>query len=161
VPANGNASCSMSLKGEFGRCKLWLNLGKGQLNLPVLKDEPLSVQSAALNAEIDFPTHRFSIETLNWIGAGNKAQISGTGAFAYTENGFAQISADLSATDIAIDAPNVFGGPIDIENMALRGAYDGATQRITIEQARMRRGSFDLALAGEIQENPVNDGVKL
>jgi hypothetical protein len=161
VAANGNATCNMSLKGEFGRCKLWLNVGKGLLRLPVLKTDPLSVQSAALTAEIDFPTHRFSIETLNWVGEGNKAQISGAGAFGYTENGSPQISFEMTAADVAVDAPNVFGGPIEIESLGVRAAYDGSASRIMIEQAHMRRGEFDLTLAGQIQMHPVTDGVKL
>ncbi len=162
VPANGNATCNMTLKGVFGRCKLWLNVGRGQLRLPVLKTEPLSVQSAALTAEIDFPTRRFSLETLNWTGAGNKAQISGAGGFSFNGNGgLAQISADMTADDIAVDVPNVFGGPIDIESLAVNASYDVAAARIVLERAHMRHGSFDLTLAGEIQENPVSDGLKL
>ncbi|MBI1211606.1 MAG: hypothetical protein GC190_09100 [Alphaproteobacteria bacterium] len=161
VPANGNATCNMTLKGEFGRCKLWLNVGKGVLQLPVLKSDPLSVQSAALTAEIDFPTHRYSIESLNWIGAGNKAQISGSGGFNYTAEGLPQISVDLAAEDVAIDAPNVFGGPIGIESLGIKAAYDGAASKISIESAHIRRGGFELTLAGEILQNSVNDGVKL
>jgi hypothetical protein len=161
VPANGNATCNITLKGEFGRCKLWLNVGKGVLHLPVLKTDALSVQSAALTAEIDFPTHRYSIESLSWIGAGNKGQVTGSGAFGYTGDGQPQISVDLAAEDVAIDAPNVFGGPIDVESLGIKAAYDGAASRISIEKAHIRRGTFELSVGGDIIQNPVNDGVTL
>lgn len=162
IPVDGNATCNLSIAGKLGRCKFWLNAGAGHLTLPALKKEPLRFKRAALTVTFDAPTQRYAIEQLSWSGDTIRGEITGEGAIGFTaDGGLSSLTADWTAENVSIDAPNVFDGKLALESMKFRGAFDAARKHLTIEEIHARRGTFDLALAGELQDHPVSMGVVL
>lgn len=162
IPVQGNATCDLSVAGSMGRCKFWLNAATGYLKLPALKKEPIHVKSAALTVELDFPTQRYSIEELTWAGDTIRGKVSGEGAFSFTGDGALKtLTADWTAENVSIDAPNVFDGALAIETAKLRAAFDAERKHLTIEEILARRDKFELTLSGELQDHPVSTGVVL
>lgn len=162
IPVHGNAACDLSIGGELSRCKLWLNAATGYLTLPALKKDPIHLKNAALTVALDLTSHRYAIEQLAWSGDTIRGQVSGEGAFAFADDGaLASLTADWTAENVMIDAPNVFDGQLALENATFRGAFDGAREHLTIEQIHARRGTFELTLDGELQDDRVSTGVVL
>ncbi|MEQ1864677.1 MAG: AsmA-like C-terminal region-containing protein [Micropepsaceae bacterium] len=162
IPIDGNATCDLSIAGKLGRCKLWLNAGAGLLTLPALKKEPLRFKRAALTVTLDTQSQRYAIEQLSWSGDTIRGEITGDGAIGFSaDGGLSSLTADWTAENVSIDAPNVFDGKLALESMKFRGAFDAARKHLTIEEIHARRGTFDLALAGELQDHPVSMGVVL
>lgn len=162
IPVQGNATCDLALAGTLGRCKLWLNAGTGELKMPALKHDPIHLKSGALTVELDFPSKRYSIEEMTWVGNTIRGKVTGEGAFAFANDGALQsLSADWTAEDITIDAPNVFDGGLALEMMKFRGTFDAPTKHLTIDEIHATKGDFDLSLAGEMQDHPVSRGVVL
>ncbi|MCE9520845.1 MAG: hypothetical protein K8S25_00255 [Alphaproteobacteria bacterium] len=160
IPISGNAACDLSLAGQLGRCTLWLNAGAGHLTLPALKKKPIHFKDAALTVVLDAPSQRYSIEQFKWSGDTIRGEISGDGSYAFAADGaLASLTADWTAENVSIDAPNVFDGQLALESMKLRAAFDAALKHLTIEEIHARRGTFDLSLSGELQDNPVSMGV--
>jgi hypothetical protein len=127
-----------------------------------LKKEPLRFKRAALTVTLDSPSQRYAIEQLSWSGDTIRGEITGDGAIAFTEDGaLSSLTADWTAENVSIDAPNVFDGQLALESMKFRGAFDAARQHLTIEEIHARRGTFDLTLAGALQDHPVSMGVEL
>jgi hypothetical protein len=150
------------MSGQLGRCKFWLNASAGSLKLPALKPDPIILKGAALTVEMDFPTKRYSIEELTWTGKTIRGQVSGDGAFAFdADGGLESLTADWTAQDISIDAPNVFDGGLALERARFRAAFDAARANLAIEEIRASRGPFELTLAGELQDGPGSTGVVL
>lgn len=162
IPVQGNANCELAVSGQMGRCKLWLNAGTGSLKLPALKPEPIHLKSAALTVELDFSSHRYSIEEMTWAGKTIRGKVTGEGAFAFAADGALQtLTADWTAEDISIDAPNVFDGGLALEMARFRGSFDAPREHLTIEEIHASKGDFDLSLTGEMQDHPVSTGVVL
>lgn len=163
VPVQGNAACSLSMAGKLGRCTLWLNAGDGHLKLPALKKDPIHLKEAALTVELDAASKRYAIQELTWKGETIRGRITGDGAFAFADDGgWASLSADWTAENVHIDAPNLFdGGGLALESLKFQGAFDAAAARLNIEQIIARRGSFELTLAGALQDHDVSMGVDL
>lgn len=162
IPVKGNASCDLSMSGQLGQCKLHLNAGAGTLKLPALKKEPLEFKHADLTVNVDFPNKRYAIETAKWQGKTIRGQIGGEGVFEFAPDGaLANLTADWTAKDVSVDAPNVFDGSLALETANLRANFNAASGRLTIEEILAKRGDFVLTLAGELQDNPVSMGVVL
>jgi hypothetical protein len=162
IPVQGNAACNMTMAARLGRCKLWLNAGDGHLQLPALKKDPIHLKAAALTIELDGATKRYSIEEATWKGETIRGRITGDGAFAFAADGaLAMLSADWTAENVTIDAPNMFEGGLALETAKFRGTFDAATERLTIDEILARRGTFELTLAGALQDHPVSIGVFL
>lgn len=162
IPVQGNASCSMKMSGNLGRCQLWLNAGTGELQLPALKKDAIHLKEAALTVQMDFAQGRYSIEELTWQGNTIRGQIAGDGAFQFSADGDIQkLTADWTAQNISIDAPNLFDGGLALETAKFRGAYDAATKSLAIDEILARKGAFELSLSGSMQDNPVSTGVTL
>jgi hypothetical protein len=163
IPVHGNAACSLAVSGQLGRCKLWLNAGTGSLKLPALKPEPIHLKTAALTVEMDFPSQRYAIEEMTWTGQTIRGKVTGDGAFAFAADGALRtLTADWTAENIFIDAPNVFdGGGLALETMKLRAAFDASREYLAIEEIHASKGDFDLTLSGEMQDHPVSTGVVL
>lgn len=162
IPVQGNASCDLAVTGMLGRCKLWLNAGTGSLKLPALKPDPIHLKSAALTVELDFPSKRYSIEEMTWVGKTIRGKVTGDGAFAFADDGALQtLTADWTAENITIDAPNVFDGGLALEMMKLRAAFDAPRQHLTIAELHASKDDFELSLAGEMQDHPVSTGIVL
>jgi hypothetical protein len=162
IPVQGNANCNLALSGQMGRCKLWLNAGTGSLKLPSLKPEPIHLKSAALTVELDFPSHRYAIEEMTWVGKTIRGKVTGDGAFAFASDGALQtLTADWTAENISIDAPNVFEGGLALEMARFRGSFDAPREHLTIDELRATKGDFELSLVGEMQDHPVSTGVVL
>ncbi len=162
IAVAGNAACSLSMAGHLGACKLWLNAGDGSLQLPALKHDPIHVQSAALTVALDVGQRRYEIEEMTWKGDTLRGKVSGGGAFAFAEDGaLASLTADWTAEDISIDAPNMFEGGLALESAQFRGTFDAARQHLAIDEIVARRGTFELTLAGGLQDDPVSRGVVL
>lgn len=162
IPVHGNATCDLALSGQMGRCKLWLNAGTGSLKLPALKPEPIHLKTAALTVEMDFPSERYSIEEMTWVGKTIRGKVTGDGAFAFAADGALKtLTADWTAENIFIDAPNVFDGGLALETMKLRAAFDAPSEHLTIDEIHASKGDFDLTLSGSMQDHPVSTGVIL
>lgn len=162
IPVAGNLACGMNVSGVLGRCKFWLNAGAGELHLPALKHEPIQLKEAAVTAEIDFVTKRYAISEMSWKGNTIRGTISGDGALGLTPEGELQtLSADWSAENIFMDAPNLFDGGFSLEALKFKGVFDAPTKSLQIEQVLARKGPFELQLAGSLTDNPVSMGVKL
>ncbi len=163
IPVQGNAECDLALAGTLGRCKLWLTAGTGALKLPALKPEPVQLKNAALTVELDFPSKRYSIEEMTWAGKTMRGKVTGEGAFAFAGDGALQsLTADWTAEDVSIDAPNVFdGGDLALEMMKFRGTFDARRKHLAIDEIHASLGDFDLSLAGEMQDHPVSNGIVL
>ena len=162
ISVQGNAACNLTMAGQLGRCKLWLNAGEGRLQLPALKKEPIHLKSAALTVELDAATKRYAIEEMTWKGETIRGRVSGDGAFAFAPDGaLASLSADWTAENVTIDAPNMFDGGLALEMAKFRGTFDAATAHLTIDEILARRGPFELTLAGALQDHPVSMGVVL
>jgi hypothetical protein len=162
IPVAGNAACDLSMEGKIGACKLWLNAGTGYLTLPALKRDPIHLKQAALTLAMDFATSRYALEQLAWSGDTIRGEVTGGGAFAdAAEGALANLTADWTAENVMIDAPNVFDGQLALESANFRVAFDGVRKHLAIEQIRARRGTFDLTLTGEMQDHPVSRGVIL
>ena len=162
IPVDGNATCDLSISGQLGRCKFWLNAGTGSLKLPALKPEPIQLKKATLTVELDFPSHRYSIEEMTWTGNTIRGKVTGDGAFLFADDGaLRSLTADWTAENIFIDAPNVFDGGLALETMKLRAAFDAAREHLAIEEIHASKGDFDLTLSGEMQDHPVSTGVVL
>lgn len=162
VPVQGNASCNLSMAGELGGCKLHLNAGAGSLKLPALKKDPIDIKSAELTVGFDFPNKRYTIEQLTWQGKTIRGHIGGDGTFAFAPDGaLASLTADWTAHDVSVDAPNVFDGSLALETAKLRANFDAASGHLTLEEISAKRGDFVLNLTGEMQDNPVSVGVVL
>ena len=162
IPVQGNATCDLALAGTLGRCKLWLNAGTGALKLPALKPDPIQLKNAALTVELDFPSKRYSIEEMTWAGKTIRGKVTGDGAFAFAADGALQtLTADWTAEDVSIDAPNLFDGGFALEMMKFRGAFDAARKHLTIDEIHASKDDFDLSLTGEMQDHPVSRGVVL
>lgn len=162
VPVQGNAACNMSIGGQLGSCRFWLNAGTGELQLPALKKEPIHFKEAALTVQIDVPSRRYSIEELTWQGNTIRGKVSGDGAFSFGANGeLKTLSADWTAENIFIDAPNLFDGGLALETAQFKGAFDADQKTLRIDQILARRGPFELNLVGALVDNPVSMGVTL
>lgn len=162
IPVAGNLACGMNVSGALGKCKFWLNAGAGKLLLPALKHEPIELKEAAVTAEIDFVTKRYAISEMTWKGNTIRGQITGDGQLSFGEGGELQyLSADWTADNIFMDAPNLFDGGFSLESLRFKGVFDAAAKSLAIEQVTARKGPFELALAGSLQDHPVSMGVKL
>lgn len=162
VPVQGNASCNMNISGSLVRCRMWLNAGTGELQLPALKKEPIHFREAALTVEMDFLSNRYAIEELTWAGNSIRGSISGDGAFKFSGDGAIQyLSADWTAQNVSIDAPNLFDGGLALETAKFKGSFDATSNTLTIEQILARKGPFELTMSGSLQDNPVSIGVAL
>jgi AsmA-like C-terminal region/Protein of unknown function len=162
IAVDGNAACDLSMAGKLGRCKLWLNAGAGKLTLPALKKEPIRFKRAALTVTLDLQAERYAIEQLNWSGDTIRGDISGDGAIAFGGDGALSLfTADWTAENVSIDAPYVFDGKLALESLKVRAAFDAARKHLKIDEIHARRGTFDLTLAGELQDHPVSMGVLL
>ncbi|MEQ1753046.1 MAG: AsmA-like C-terminal region-containing protein [Micropepsaceae bacterium] len=162
VPVQGNAACNMTISGQIGLCRFWLNAGTGELQLPALKKEPIHFKEAALTVQIDVPSRKYSIEELTWQGNTIRGKVSGDGAFSFGDNGeIRTLSADWTAENIFIDAPNLFDGGLALETAKFKGSFDADAKTLTIERILARRGPFELNLAGALVDNAVSMGVVL
>ena len=162
IPVQGNAACDMGINGSLGRCRFWLNAGTGFLQLPALKREPIHLKEAALTVEMDFRSLRYSIEELTWKGDTIRGLISGDGAFQFAADGaLKSLSAAWNAENISIDAPNVFDGGLALESAKFTGQFNAESKTLLIDQILARKGTFELSLAGSLQDNPVSMGVSL
>ncbi len=162
IPVQGTATCDLLMSGQMGRCKFWLNADAGSLQLPALKPDPIVLKNAALTVELDFPSKRYSIEELTWTGKTIRGKVAGEGAFSFGADGALEtLTADWTAQDISIDAPNVFDGGLALERASFRAAFDAARANLAIEEIRATRGPFELTLAGELQDGPGSTGVVL
>lgn len=162
IPVEGNANCDLALSGQMGRCKLWLTAGTGSLKLPSLKPEPIHLKNAALTVELDFPSHRYSIEEMTWTGQTIRGKVTGEGAFAFADDGALQtLTADWTAENISVDAPKLFEGGLALEMAKFRGSFDAPREHLAIDEIHATNGDFELSLAGEMQDHPVSTGVVL
>ncbi len=162
IPVAGNLACGMKVKGGVGRCKFWLNAGEGDLNLPALKHEPVHLREAAVTAEVDFDTGLYTLSEMTWRGNTIRGRVTGDGRIGFAPDGALQsLSANWTANDISMDAPNLFEEGFALETAIFRGAFDAATQSLRIDELRARQGSFDLSLAGALVDHPVSMGVRL
>jgi hypothetical protein len=162
IPVQGNATCDLALSGQLGRCKFWLNAGAGSLKLPSLKPEPIHLKNAALTVELDFPSHRYSIEEMTWTGQTIRGKVTGDGAFAFASDGALQtLTADWTAENISVDAPNLFEGGLALEMARFRGSFDAPREHLTIDEIHATKDDFELSLTGEMQDHPVSTGVVL
>jgi hypothetical protein len=162
IPVAGNVACGMNVSGALGKCKFWLNAGAGKLLLPALKHEPIELKEAAVTAEIDFVTKRYAISEMTWQGNTIRGKITGDGQLGISSDGELQsLSADWTADNIFMDAPNLFDGGFSLETLKFKGEFDAIAKSLAIEQVMARKGPFELALAGSLQDDPVSMGVKL
>jgi hypothetical protein len=162
IPVAGNLACGMNVSGALGKCKFWLNAGAGKLLLPALRHEPIELKEAAVTAEIDFVTKRYAISEMTWQGKTIRGQITGDGQLGFGSNGELQsLSADWTADNIFMDAPNLFDGGFSLETLKFKGEFDAIAQSLAIEQVMARKGPFELSLTGSLQDHPVSMGVKL
>ena len=162
IPVAGNLACGMNVSGALGRCKFWLNAGAGKLLLPALRHEPIELKEAAVTAEIDFVTQRYAISEMTWQGNTIRGKISGDGQIRFGTGGELQsLSADWTADNIFMDAPNLFDGGFSLETLKFKGEFDAIAKSLAIEQVMARKGPFELLLAGSLQDDPVSMGVKL
>jgi hypothetical protein len=162
IPVAGNLACGMNVSGALGRCKFWLNAGAGKLLLPALRHEPIELKEAAVTAEIDFVTKRYAISEMTWQGNTIRGKISGDGQLSFGTGGELQsLSADWTADNIFMDAPNLFDGGFSLETLKFKGEFDAIAKSLAIEQVMARKGPFELLLAGSLQDDPVSMGVKL
>jgi len=162
IPVSGNLACGMNVSGALGRCKFWLNAGAGKLLLPALKHDPIELKEAAVTAEIDFVTKRYAISEMTWQGNTIRGKIAGEGQLGFGAGGELQsLSADWTADNIFMDAPNLFDGGFSLETLKFKGKFDAIAKSLAIEQVMARKGPFELSLAGSLQDHPVSMGVKL
>ena len=163
VPVQGSAACNLSMSGQLGACKLVLSAGDGHLKLPALKKDAIHLKSAALTVTLDVPAKRYAIQELTWKGDTLGGRITGGGNFAFdAEGALANLTADWTAENVAIDAPMMFeGGGLALEKARFRGAFDAATKHLAIDEISARRGAFELSLTGALHDHEVSTGVTL
>lgn len=162
IPVSGNLACSMTIKAEPQRCKFWLNAGEGDLTLPALKHEPVHLREAALTAEMDLSTGRYTLSEMTWKGKSIRGLVRGEGELRFTPEGALQsLSADWSAENIFMDAPNLFERGFSLETARFRGTFDAPAETLVIDEVSARKGSFELQLAGSLVDHPVSMGVSL
>jgi len=162
IPVSGNLACSMTVEAVPQRCKFWLNASEGDLNLPALKHEPVHLREAALTAEMDLSTGRYTLSEMTWKGKSIRGLVRGEGELRFAPDGALQaLSADWTAENIFMDAPNLFEQGFALETARFRGTFDAPAQTLTIDEVLARRGPFELKLAGALTDHPVSMGVKL
>jgi hypothetical protein len=162
IPVGGNLACGMNIKGDIGRCKFWLTAGEGDLHLPALKHDPVHLREAALKAEIDLATGRYTLSEMTWKGNTIRGEVKGEGEVRFADDGGLQsLSADWTADNIFMDAPNLFERGFALETARFRGTFDAKAQTLAIDELLARQGSFQLTLAGALTDHPVSMGVKL
>jgi hypothetical protein len=163
VPVQGSAACNLSMSGQLGACKLVLRAGDGHMKLPALKKEAIHLKTAALTIMLDVPAKRYAIQELTWQGDTLRGRITGGGDFAFdAEGALANLTADWTAENVAIDAPMMFeGGGLALELARFRGAFDAATKHLAIDEFSARRGAFELSLTGALYDHEVSTGVTL
>ena len=162
IPVAGNLACSMTIKRGIGRCKFWLTAGEGDLHLPALKHDPVHLREAAITAEIDLETGRYALTEMTWKGNTIRGQVRGEGEVHFADDGALQtLSADWSADNIFMDAPNLFERGFNLEMARFRGTFEAKAQTLTIDELIARQGPFQLTLAGTLTDHPVSMGVKL
>lgn len=162
IPVQGNATCNLSMAGHLGACRFVLAAGDGHMKLPALKKEPIHLKSATLTLDMDMQGNRYALTELNWKGDTLRGRISGGGTFAFADDGaLANLTADWTAENVFIDAPNMFEDGLALEKAKFRGTFDAAAEHLAIDEFLAKRGSFELTLAGALQDHKVSTGVVL
>ena len=162
IPVAGNLSCSITIEAIPQRCKFWLNAGEGDLNLPALKHEPVHLREATLTAEMDMQSGRYTLSEMTWKGKSIRGLVRGDGELRFAEDGALQsLSADWTAENIFMDAPNLFEKGFALETARFRGKFEAPAQTLHIDEVFARQGAFELSLAGALTDHPVSMGVKL
>jgi hypothetical protein len=158
APFTGTASLVLTKSGEILSSRIDGEAGKGELRFAG-RAYPLEFLRLAVG--FDPQTNKFRVERAEFGGAGSMGSLTGDVELRLGENGSPKtVQANVDAADVVLDTHGFLPAPLAIPAASLKGGYDVAARRTTIEAFRAEvvdvvvSGALTLARAenGAIEE---------
>lgn len=163
VAVGGIAQLSLGAGGVITRARLSLSAEPGKF--APANSAAIPIQSATFNGTYWPSSGDILIQNMTFEASGNHAVVVGKAKLRTREGSALQITGiegDISASDVGLDWPVRFPGPISIERVALRASADfGAAWTVEIKSASLAMGATKIDAAGAIAAGAGSPAVKL
>ncbi len=124
--------------------------GKGVAGRPKIDPVVIGIDNFRMLGRFDGATKRLVLDELTIDGDELKAKANGHLDVGWDAGTLTALTGELDVENVAFNIPDRFSAPVMFERMALRGAYDRAAGKITVDNAVMSAGPLQANIKGAI-----------
>ncbi len=124
--------------------------GSGVAGRPKIDPVVIGISNFRMLGRFDGATKRLALDEFSIQGDALKAKAVGHLDVAWKAGTLTTLAGELDVENCAFNIPDRFAAPVSFDRMALRGAYDYAAGKITLDNAVMSTGPLQANLKGTI-----------
>ena len=164
-PVSGVATLDLGPAGLIEQAQVSLSGEAGFIALPIDGAEPLPMDAASLNGTYYPRTGHLDIEWFNIEGEAVRADVSGQAQLVMAQTAPLEAVSgwvNLTGSDIVLDLPALFDGPMEITDLASAIEVSFADPwRVDIRSVHLDLDGADVALTGAIEAGPDSPSIRL
>ena len=148
--------------GRMIAATLAIDAGEGEILLPDIKPEPITIDQAHAKLELDAVGHVLTLSSLAYEAGGNKGQAKGTLAYVLHDGlNVASARVDLAFSDMMIEAEDFLDGIVPLDAVILKGTVDFDKLAADIDELTLRVGDTRLTFAGRIENGEGSPALRM
>lgn len=161
-PVSVSGTLDVETDGRMIAASLALEAGEGQIVSPVIGPEPVQVDRASANFELDAVQQRLTLASLIYEAGSNRGQATGTIDYQFG-NGLnpALAEIDLAVSDATLDFPGFLDGPVPVEAIVAKGSVDLDYFAADVEELTLSASGGRISVAGTVAGGEGSPALKL
>jgi len=157
---SGSADVALN-DGRLLKADLELASAPGELTWPELSAEPIPIDEARLDVELDPVEKTLVINNLEYSAGTNRAILEGQAAYEL-DGPFSVESAsfDLTASKVEAEVPDVIDGKLSLASVHMKGDVDFNLRRGKFEDLTLRTEEGFVSFGGVVEEAPRSPSIQ-
>lgn len=161
VPIGGDISLDLAATGELLGGTLSVQLSRGNVHLPWLKNIPLTVDGGQIDLSYERSVQRLQIAAATLLWGGNRLTLRGAITRESDARGGEAWAFDLAALDGQLAAEEFAGPSLPIERWVAKGALRPHTRVLELTQLLLGAGGGQISITGQLGDSGGAPAVRL
>lgn len=154
MPVSADVSAQISRDGDVQSAKLSFALGAGRFGLPGTTSAPATIDSGLLKFDYIAGRRALELSPSTIKSGGSYIKLAGGASAVIGRSGLPQWRFDIRSQDGLLVADGVKDDGIKISSLVTNGVYVPQTGEMRLEQARLKAGSAEVFLEGDVTPQP-------
>lgn len=161
APIGARGELQIKATGDMQAARLTLQAGPGEIILPDPWDATIPIDAAHAEIVFDGVARRIDLIGLTFEAGPHQASLSGRLDYRISDGlNIAGVTIDLVADRVHTEVPGFFEGPLDLESVHLKGAFDFDALSAEIEDLSIVTAGGGIALAGTVRDGEGSPAVR-
>lgn len=157
---SGSADVALS-DGALLDAHLKLASAPGELTWPELSDDPIPIDEARLDVELDPVAQNLIINHLEYSAGTNRASLKGEAAYELDGPFSVKSTAfDLTASNVEAEVPDMIDGKLSLASVDMKGEVDFNLRRAKFEDLTLRTEDGFVSFGGVVEEAPRSPSIQ-